>query len=282
MAKNKISEWSAIPANNTDVGGIDINEGCAPSGINNAIRDVMAQIKDMQTGADGDDFAVGGNLTVTGALIANGSAGTSGQVLSSRGAGLSPQYQTLNLTAAGISNTPAGNISATNVQGAINELDTEKQAALGFAPVQQGGGSGQGANKVYIGWGVAGDGVKVQVDSTDFGVLWTNGFNSAIGVGQTWQNVTGSRAYGTTYTNSTGKPIYVSVSGQSTSAAGGAIEFYISGVLVARQGAVQNASIASFHNITMIVPNGVTYSANAFPGGGGSGGSSLQQWYELR
>jgi hypothetical protein len=66
MAKTKVSEWSATPANNTDVGGIDINEGCAPSGINNAIRDVMAQIKDMQTGADGDDFAVGGNLTVTG------------------------------------------------------------------------------------------------------------------------------------------------------------------------------------------------------------------------
>jgi hypothetical protein len=66
MAKTKVSEWSAIPANNTDVGGIDINEGCAPSGINNAIRDVMAQIKDMQTGADGDNFVVGGNLTVTG------------------------------------------------------------------------------------------------------------------------------------------------------------------------------------------------------------------------
>jgi len=66
MAKTKVSEWSATPANNTDVGGIDINEGCAPSGINNAIRDMMAQIKDMQTGADGDDFVVGGNLTVTG------------------------------------------------------------------------------------------------------------------------------------------------------------------------------------------------------------------------
>jgi hypothetical protein len=66
MAKTKVSEWSATPANNTDVGGIDINEGCAPSGINNAIRDMMAQIKDMQTGADGDDFAVGGNLVVSG------------------------------------------------------------------------------------------------------------------------------------------------------------------------------------------------------------------------
>jgi hypothetical protein len=26
MAKNKVSEWSATPANNTDVGGIDIAE----------------------------------------------------------------------------------------------------------------------------------------------------------------------------------------------------------------------------------------------------------------
>jgi hypothetical protein len=84
MAKTKVSEWSAIPANNTDVGGIDINEGCAPSGINNAIRDVMAQIKDMQTGADGDNFVVGGNLTVTGTTtlstdlpVASGGTGAS-------------------------------------------------------------------------------------------------------------------------------------------------------------------------------------------------------------
>lgn len=33
-----------------------------------------------------------------------------------------------------IKNTPAGNIAATNVQAAINELDTEKQAGLGFTP----------------------------------------------------------------------------------------------------------------------------------------------------
>jgi hypothetical protein len=84
MAKNKVSEWSATPADNTDVGGIDINEGCAPSGINNAIRDVMAQIKDMQTGADGDNFVVGGNLTVNGTTtlatplpVASGGTGAS-------------------------------------------------------------------------------------------------------------------------------------------------------------------------------------------------------------
>ena len=66
MPKNKVSEWSSTPANNTDVGGIDIAEGCAPSGINNAIREVMAQLKDQQAGTDADNFTVGGNLIVTG------------------------------------------------------------------------------------------------------------------------------------------------------------------------------------------------------------------------
>jgi hypothetical protein len=56
MAKTKISEFSATPANNTDIDGININEGCAPSGINDAIRELMAQLKDFQTGAVGDSF----------------------------------------------------------------------------------------------------------------------------------------------------------------------------------------------------------------------------------
>lgn len=67
MAKNKISEFSSTPANNTDIGGINIAEGCAPSGINNAIRELMAQLKDQQAGTDGDNFTVGGILAATGA-----------------------------------------------------------------------------------------------------------------------------------------------------------------------------------------------------------------------
>lgn len=92
MAKNKISEWSATPANNTDIGGIDIAEGCAPSGINNAIRELMAQVKDMQTGADGDDLTIAGTLALTGGFTLDGSAGTSGQTLLSAGAGSTPTW----------------------------------------------------------------------------------------------------------------------------------------------------------------------------------------------
>ena len=56
MARTKISEFSATPANNTDIDSINIAENCPPSGINDAIRELMAQLKDFQTGAVGDSF----------------------------------------------------------------------------------------------------------------------------------------------------------------------------------------------------------------------------------
>ena len=74
MPKDKVSEWSSTAANNTDIAGINIAEGCAPSGINNAIRELMAQVKDMQAGTDADNFAIGGNLSVTGTTTLTGAA----------------------------------------------------------------------------------------------------------------------------------------------------------------------------------------------------------------
>jgi len=58
MPKTKISEFSLTPGNNTDIDGIDIAEGCAPSGINNAIRELMSQLKDFQGGTSGDLLAI--------------------------------------------------------------------------------------------------------------------------------------------------------------------------------------------------------------------------------
>jgi len=69
MAKNKVSEWSSTASNNTDIGGINIAEGCAPSGINNAIRELMSQVKDLQTGSDSDSLTVGGAFTCSGAAV---------------------------------------------------------------------------------------------------------------------------------------------------------------------------------------------------------------------
>jgi hypothetical protein len=74
MAKNKISEFDVNPDNNTDINSINIAEGCAPSGINNAIRQLMSDLKEQQTGASGDPFTVGGAFVASGTFAANGGA----------------------------------------------------------------------------------------------------------------------------------------------------------------------------------------------------------------
>lgn len=50
MPKNSFLEWDTTANNNTDVGGVNINEGCPPSSVNNGIRTVMSQAK---AGIDG-------------------------------------------------------------------------------------------------------------------------------------------------------------------------------------------------------------------------------------
>lgn len=54
---------------------------------------------------------------------------------------------------------------------AAYDLANGKQAALGFTPVQQGGGANQYASKIYLGWD--GGAVRVQVDGSDIGQLVT-------------------------------------------------------------------------------------------------------------
>lgn len=77
MAKNKISQYASTSAGanlNTDIAGINIDEGCAPSNINNAIRTLMAQIRDLQSAESGDTIPVGaggtGSTTASGARSA--------------------------------------------------------------------------------------------------------------------------------------------------------------------------------------------------------------------
>jgi len=84
MPKTKISEYSATAADNTDIDGIDISEGCAPSGINNSIRELMAQIKELQSGTSGDTIPVaagGTGATTAGAARTALGATTTGNDL---------------------------------------------------------------------------------------------------------------------------------------------------------------------------------------------------------
>jgi len=68
MAKTKISEFDSNPVNNTDIDGINLAEGMAPGLVNNAIRELMAQLKNQLTGTDDDNHTIGGNLVVNGTL----------------------------------------------------------------------------------------------------------------------------------------------------------------------------------------------------------------------
>ena len=98
MSRAKISEWSSTAASNTDVGGVNIAEGCPPATINNAIREVMAQCNNWQSGASGDNQTNAGTLTssgtlaVTGSFTLDGATGTAGQIMTSAGSGATPTW----------------------------------------------------------------------------------------------------------------------------------------------------------------------------------------------
>jgi hypothetical protein len=46
MAKDKITDYDSVASNNLDVGGISVAEGMLPSGVNNAMRELMSHQKE--------------------------------------------------------------------------------------------------------------------------------------------------------------------------------------------------------------------------------------------
>ena len=95
-----------------------------------------------------------------------------------------------------------------------------------------------------------------------------NVYESSIGWGQTWQNVSSSRFVATPYTNTTGKPITVNIYSSSNSGAV-TLELTVGGVIASRSftGLYSN-------NISTIVPPGAIYSAAGLTAG--------YLWTELR
>lgn len=106
----------------------------------------------------------------------------------------------------------------------------------------------------------------------DSGLNCSSGPNvpGSIGVGQTWQDMTASRASGVSYTNSTGKPIEISV---TASASTGPLSLYLYVDGVKRWGMYSGNYIGN-QAATIIVPSGSTYSATVSP--------TLLSWHELR
>lgn len=98
----------------------------------------------------------------------------------------------------------------------------------------------------------------------------------ALGYGQTWQNVLSSRSAGVTYTNTTGKPIMVSIYANVNAANTWYWTFDVSGVRVLQGYGGGGASAYYLFPCVSVVPAGATYVFTVVGAGGISG------WSELR
>ena len=69
MAKANWNEYDATAANNTVVDDIDISEGCSPSTINNALRELMAHTANVVAGAQAINRLIVDNIDINGTTI---------------------------------------------------------------------------------------------------------------------------------------------------------------------------------------------------------------------
>lgn len=95
----------------------------------------------------------------------------------------------------------------------------------------------------------------------------------ALGVGQTWQNVSASRTHSTSYQNTTGRPIEVSIRAISSVASARAFEVSDDGSAWV-QVASFSVSGGPQSNVSATVPAGYYYRIN--------GSATISVWAELR
>jgi len=103
-------------------------------------------------------------------------------------------------------------------------------------------------------------------------LCYVRGIRQALGDGQTWQNLTASRAVNTTYTNTTGRPIKVSI-GYKGASGDENVYFKVNGVIVSfneNEGAGD-----SIGPVGDVVPAGASYVLESAVG-------SIENWAELR
>jgi len=119
MVKNAISDYSSTAASNTDVGGVNIDEGMSPSGVNNAIRELMSHLADLNAGTSSLGTIKVDNLQLDGNAIT--STDTNGNIT---------------LTPNGTGNVVIDGINYPQADGTANYfLKTDGAGQLSFAQV---------------------------------------------------------------------------------------------------------------------------------------------------
>ena len=172
--------------------------------------------------------------------------------------------------------------NAFNLSQLANNTNSSGQITLtsgvtGTLPVTNGGTGAVTltANSLLVGAGTSAvTGIAAGTSGnvlTSNGTTWASAAAAGIGVGQTWTNVTGSRALLTTYTNSTGKPIQLSIVCLGGSA--NDVELTVAGLLITS--ALYTNSAGGKVSLFAIVPVGASYSL-------GTSASTITRWSELR
>ena len=160
MARDNIPEYSATASANTVVADINIDEGCAPSGINNAIREVMAALKDVDTGATtltSPAFTSSTSATIKTATVKHTNDTTSMTIATNGG-----------VTFSEVPSFPDNTVETADVQD--NAITLAKMAGLTRGSVIYGNANGDPAelavgtgvltgNGTDISWAAAGGGV---------------------------------------------------------------------------------------------------------------------------
>lgn len=151
MPKNKISEYSSTAGDNTDIGGINIAEGMAPSDVNNALREQMSQLKEFLDGSSGDTITTA-KIVATTATILSGAdvTGTatfnSAVVMSSSVTGTTASFSgattiggaaVLSSTLDVVGTATMGAITGSIISGSANTLTVDGTNKVGFRHIPQ-------------------------------------------------------------------------------------------------------------------------------------------------